>query len=81
VVVTILDETLGAAVGYPSFTAYLNTLFKLPVATPGVVLCRASVRRSAGRKFWVSGSLEDGCGTVFAEADGLFIGVKESAML
>ncbi|KAF8253257.1 hypothetical protein K440DRAFT_593923 [Wilcoxina mikolae CBS 423.85] len=81
VVVTILDETLGAAVGYPSFTAYLNTSFKKPVVTPGVLLCRASVTRSERRKYWVSGTLEDGCGTVFAEAEGLFIGVKEGPKL
>jgi thioesterase superfamily protein 4 len=81
VVVTLLDEALGAAVGAPCFTAYLNTQFKRPVKTPGVVVVRARCTKQERRKYWAEATVEDGQGTVLASAEALFVMVKEEAKL
>ncbi|KAI5812015.1 thioesterase superfamily protein [Pyronema omphalodes] len=81
VVVTLLDEALGAAVGEPCFTAWLNTQFRRPVRTPGVVVVRARCMKREGRKFWAEAKMEDGEGMVLATAEALFVLVKEGAKL
>lgn len=80
-VVAMLDEALGAAIGEPAFTVSLNTRFRRPVRTPAVVLCRARVTKSDGRKSWAAATMEDGAGTVLADADALFINANATSRL
>lgn len=54
-------------------TASMKVDFKKAVPTPGVVLGRARVERSEGKKAWICATLEDGCGGVFARGEGLFV--------
>ncbi|KAI8936912.1 hypothetical protein NX059_006144 [Plenodomus lindquistii] len=58
------------------FTAYLNTSYRLPVPTPGVVLCTAKFERIEGRKVWLRSTIEDGAGTVFTVGEAMFIEMK-----
>jgi thioesterase superfamily protein 4 len=83
-IATILDEIMGVAVvlhrspGMSGYTALLNVTYKRPVPTPGVVLCRTWLEsRSCGRKLWLRGTVEDGQGGVYAEAESLVIEVKK----
>lgn len=83
-IASILDEAMGMVVslygspGMSGYTAFINVQFKKPVPTPGVVLCRTWLEsRSSGRKRWVRGTVEDGKGGLFAEADGLWIEVDK----
>lgn len=84
----ILDETLGTVVArhiLPSksaFTVSLNVSFKKPVPTPCIVFCRTWLeKRSSGRKYWVRGTIEDGQGMLYAEAEGLWIAVDRHQKL
>ena len=54
-------------------TAYLRVDYKKPVPTPTVVLCRAWVERTEGRKMFTVGTIEDGEGGVYAKGEALFI--------
>ena len=79
----ILDETMGMVVtfhrspGMSGYTAFLNVTFKKPVPTPSVVLCRTWLqRKSEGRKLWLWGTVEDGQGGLFAEAESLVVETK-----
>ncbi|KAF2871998.1 HotDog domain-containing protein [Massariosphaeria phaeospora] len=67
---------LGAQAGMNGFTAYLNTRYKRPVPTPGVVLCRARFVRQEGRKMFVEATVEDGRGVEYAVGEGMFVEVK-----
>lgn len=58
------------------FTAYLNTNYKKPLPTPGVVLCTASFVKQERNKISVNGTVEDGKGTIFSTAEGMFIETK-----
>jgi thioesterase superfamily protein 4 len=66
--------------GREAVTVELVTRFKRKMHTPGVALCRAREEKREGRKLWIRGTVEDGMGQVFAEADALFwdpgVGVK-----
>lgn len=62
--------------GMSGFTAYLNTSYKKPVPAPGVVLCTARFERQERNKTYVSGTIEDGMGTVYTIGEGMFIEVK-----
>lgn len=82
-IATILDETMGMVVslhqsaGMSGYTAFIKVEFKKPVPTPGAIVCRTWLeRRSAGRKLWLRGTVEDGEGGLFAEAESLWIEVK-----
>jgi hypothetical protein len=60
------------------YTAFLNIKFRKPLVTPGIVLCRTWLeRRSCGRKLWLRGTIEDGEGGLFAEAESLWIEVEK----
>ncbi|KAF2748003.1 hypothetical protein M011DRAFT_401476 [Sporormia fimetaria CBS 119925] len=61
--------------GLSCFTAYLNTNYKRPVPAPGKVLCVAKFIMQERNKIYVSGSIEDGEGTVFTTGDGMFVEV------
>ncbi|TVY32605.1 Acyl-coenzyme A thioesterase [Lachnellula subtilissima] len=78
----VLDEALGnaAAIERPSdkvsMTVYLKVYYKKPVGTPSKVLCKAKVYKTEGREMWVSGTIEDGEGTIMATAESLFLVVE-----
>jgi acyl-coenzyme A thioesterase PaaI-like protein len=81
VIATILDSTLGSAVGMAipnksQFTAQLNVAYKYPISTPGTVLVRAWVERTEGRKTMVKGRIESGTGELHAEAEGVWVLAK-----
>ncbi|KAI5854233.1 HotDog domain-containing protein [Tricharina praecox] len=80
-VTTMLDISTAAAMNTMAFTAYLNVTFKKPVPTPTVVLCRGKVVKREGRKIFVTATVEDGVGGVYAEGNALFIKVREPAKL
>ncbi|KAF1842389.1 uncharacterized protein K460DRAFT_409806 [Cucurbitaria berberidis CBS 394.84] len=67
---------LDANTRMSSFTAYLNTNYKRPVPTPGIVLCTAKFERQDGRKLYVRATIEDGMGTVFTTGEAMFVEVK-----
>jgi thioesterase superfamily protein 4 len=82
----LFDEVLGHAVGYHkdhgyhTFTATLTVDYKKPVPTPQTVLFRTVLEpHSSGRKSWVTGTLEDGEGTIYANGKALFISVKSKS--
>ncbi|KAI0143411.1 thioesterase superfamily protein [Xylariaceae sp. FL1272] len=87
-VTAILDEVIGLLIPINMeremilrgtyMTAYLNTTFVKPVATPATVLARASFTKVDGRKYFAIGSIEDGNGTVLARADALFVQLKSA---
>ena len=54
-------------------TADLNLTYKKSVSLPSVVLCSAKATRREGRKLWVQGTIEDGTGTIFCQADAVFV--------
>ncbi|TID17832.1 Thioesterase superfamily [Venturia nashicola] len=80
----ILDQAMGTMAemhqepGKAIFTAYLHTEFKKPVPTPSVCLIRATfdAKRSAGRKFYVNATLENGKGVVYTTAECLYLEQK-----
>jgi acyl-coenzyme A thioesterase THEM4 len=78
----VLDEALGnvAEIERPhdkaTMTAYLKVDYKKPVRTPSKILCRAKVYKKEGRKMWVTGTIEDGEGTILTIAEGLFLVVE-----
>ena len=58
-------------------TAELNVRYKRSVSLPGVVLCRAKATKREGRKVLIQGTLENGTGTIFCEADSVCVLKKE----
>ncbi|KAI4123494.1 MAG: hypothetical protein LQ347_006134 [Umbilicaria vellea] len=80
-VATLLDQGMGILVeenlyngsGKDAFTAYLNVKYRRPVLTPGVYLLTATYTKVVLRKQFMKAALEDGEGTVYAEAEALFI--------
>lgn len=79
IVSLMFDETFGQLMTHffdrnELITAELRVSFKRPLRTPAVVLCTAQVEREPeGRKTWMSGQIRDGVGTVFAEAQCLYL--------
>lgn len=79
----LLDEVIGLAADdvrprdKSTMTAYLKVDYKKPVRTPAVVLCRAWVEKSEGRKLFGRGTVEDGEGVVLAEGEALFVVVEK----
>lgn len=75
----LLDEVIGTVAedarpkDKSTMTAYLKVDYKKPVRTPAVVLCRAWVENTEGRKIWGRGTVEDGEGGVLAEGEALFL--------
>lgn len=82
-IATILDEMMGIVVSFhmspemSGYTAVMKTSYKKPVPAPGAIICRTWLeRRSGGRKMWLRGTIEDGEGELFVEAESLWIEVK-----
>lgn len=65
--------------GSLAWTLELVIRFRKSVKTPRVLLVRAWLgsREERGRKLVIKARLEDGEGTVFAEADTLYMAAKE----
>ncbi|PPJ54893.1 hypothetical protein CBER1_06056 [Cercospora berteroae] len=80
-IAALFDECLGVGavriLTRPSMTGQLTIKYKAPVPTPSVVLVRCSLSKHEGRKAWVSGTMEDGMGKVYAESEALFIMQRE----
>lgn len=57
-------------------TGQLNVTFKKPVPLPGDYLCRATIEKIEGRKFFVTGSIEDEAGTILAHCEAIYIEIK-----
>ncbi|TVY85765.1 Acyl-coenzyme A thioesterase, partial [Lachnellula willkommii] len=78
----VADSALGYAAeserpsDKASMTAYLKINYKKPVRAPGKILCTAKVYRKEGRKMWISGTIEDGEGTILTTAEALFLVVE-----
>ncbi|KAF2124402.1 hypothetical protein P153DRAFT_390441 [Dothidotthia symphoricarpi CBS 119687] len=74
---TLLDQVMGTLISYvyenTCATSELRVKYLKAVVTPCVLLCRAKIVREVGRWVEVVGWVEDGCGTVFAEAWGAFV--------
>ncbi|KAG9242229.1 thioesterase family protein-like protein [Calycina marina] len=74
----MLDEALGLAAENSrpldkiTMTAYLKVDYKKPVTTPSIVLCRAWVEKTEGKKLFLRGTVENG-EEVLSIAEGLFI--------
>jgi thioesterase superfamily protein 4 len=58
--------------GREAITTELKTTFVRKMRTPGVALCRAREIRREGRKLWIRGTVEDGEGGVYVEAEAIF---------
>lgn len=61
-----------------TYTVSLKINYRKPVPTPGIVLCRASLIKIAGRKVWVDATIEDGDGVVYATGETMFLKSKAS---
>jgi acyl-coenzyme A thioesterase PaaI-like protein len=72
----VLDEALGSAcwvAGHGVVAAQLNTRFVNMLPLEHVYTAEAWIDRVEGRKVYTKGHIIDDAGTVYAEADGLFI--------
>ncbi|KAK8210888.1 HotDog domain-containing protein [Phyllosticta capitalensis] len=72
-----MDKRAGRTRGLNSVTAYLNVSYKKPLPAPGLALAVAKIHKVDGRKLYISSSLEDGLGAVFATGDVMFVEMKE----
>lgn len=97
ILATLLDEVLGMTVHLRRelhakdfkalrqincYTAQLDTRYRRPVPTPGVVIIKSWFKGTEGRKWRVEGGIytEDG-GAVCCECDGLWIDSKPIAKI
>ncbi|CAN8102789.1 unnamed protein product [Discula destructiva] len=88
IVATLLDETLSFIAPGPRLrtyqqgapevvTAYLNTRFLRPVAVPATYLITVRLAKIEGRKTFVEGFIETETGQKVAEADALFVEMRQ----
>jgi acyl-coenzyme A thioesterase PaaI-like protein len=87
IVATLLDEVMGELINVnlkhrtikrtSYMTGYLNTSYKGKVTTPGTYLVVARMGKVDGRKLFISGTVEDGKGSVLTKGEALFIGLRE----
>ncbi|KAK0510696.1 hypothetical protein JMJ35_007128 [Cladonia borealis] len=70
---------IGAA-GPTAATAEMTLRYKKRSPLPSMVLCRSVVTKWEGRKLWLRGTIEDGAGTVFCEADSVFVTRNEEKL-
>ncbi|EUC30695.1 hypothetical protein COCCADRAFT_28472 [Bipolaris zeicola 26-R-13] len=81
IICTLLDHCMGGFLHYAYETrallnAELTVKFKRPMYTPTVFMVRTKVKREVGRWIETVGWVEDGHGTVFAEASATYVLVK-----
>lgn len=88
VTATILDASMATTAhlfnsqGGNCFTLELTVRYKKMIATPAIYMTRTWLeRRTKGRKAWLQSVVEDGNGTVFAEAEALFLSGETAARL
>jgi hypothetical protein len=85
IVSLLLDKVIETAADHVSppdkstMTAYLKVDYKRPVPTLGVVLRRAWIERTEGRKLFGIGTVEDGRGTEMTIGEALFLTVAKVA--
>ena len=76
-IATLFDETLSLValqvLSMPFMTVYLTTTYKKAVPTAGPVLVRCWCEKFEGRKAWITGTMEDGEGGIYALAEYMFI--------
>ncbi|RDW94384.1 hypothetical protein BP5796_00147 [Coleophoma crateriformis] len=84
-VAVVLDEVIGAGCthhcprGMTTMTAYMKVDYRKPMMTPTHVLARAWIEdKSAGRKIYGRGVIEDGQGNILAEGEALFLMIDRS---
>lgn len=81
----ILDQISGSCAHHarpdviPPATATMTVDYKLPVNTPCVVLARAWLIETSGRKLWIRAVMEDAEGRILAAAKTLFIRARQAA--
>ena len=66
--------------GPTAVTAEMTLRYRKSVPLPSVVLCRTVVIRREGRKLWTRGTIEDGAGMVYCDAESTFF-MKKSEKL
>jgi hypothetical protein len=82
IVATIFDMALAATMDTTAAaaTAWLKVTYKKPTPAPGVVMVRSRVTNKEGRKWFLSGTLENGTGTVYAEGECMFVEVRNGKL-
>ena len=63
------------------YTARLDTVYRKPVQTPGVVAVKAWMTRKEGRKWWARGQIVDKEGEVLTDSEGLWIEARQRGKL
>jgi acyl-coenzyme A thioesterase PaaI-like protein len=76
-VAAMFDELLGFAQLGPGFTAYLHVDYRKPTPLNRELQLTAAIDRGEGRKRWVRGTCHLD-GVLLTEAEGLFIGPRET---
>lgn len=79
----VLDEAMGAASwmnGHRSVAAKISVSFVEMLKLETETTAEAWIDRSDGRKIYLRAKLSNPAGTVVAEADGLFIVLREDAL-
>lgn len=76
----VLDESMGGACwmnGHPTVAAKISVSFLEMLRLETETTVEARIDRTDGRKIYLSAKLTDPSGTVMAEADGLFIVLRD----
>ena len=77
----IMDQATSicaiSTLGPTAATVEMILRYKKSVSLPGVVLCITTATKREGRKLWLKSTMENGLGTVFCEAEVLFVVGKE----
>jgi acyl-coenzyme A thioesterase PaaI-like protein len=83
----ILDEAIGLCVMLHQthisdprsamFTARLDTVYRKPVQTPGVIAVKTWLTRREGRKWWARGQIVSKEGVVLTESEGLWLEARQ----
>ncbi|KAI0491016.1 HotDog domain-containing protein [Xylaria cf. heliscus] len=70
---TIPPNILNLADAGPTLTATMNVKFMRPIATPQVVIARATLTKSEGRKLVLSYDIKDSKGAECARGEGIWV--------
>ena len=75
---TLMCSILTAGAG--TVTAVMKLRYRKSVPLPTVVLCRTVVTEREGRKILIWGTIEDGSGAVYCEAEALFVAERQGRL-
>ena len=78
----VLDEAMGGACwmnGHRTVAAKISVSFLAMLKLETETTVEAAIERTDGRKIYLRAKMADGRGTPIAEADGLFIVLKDDA--